>query len=330
MIKASFFVEKFTQNILSQKMADKSCVILDDKSENYYKQFYDYENFLIQAQRKYENTVKQRMQKSAISNLFQLATINIEKHHNEDNIIELFKELKNRFGGHELISLTIYKDKGYFFKDGLNFYPNKNILKIKGEWFICEDKTNIKDKDLIKIEDLESYEKIIIPQASVVFSMFDFSLGKNARMQKKDMVERLKIVANNLKMPYSTKNNSSDFLLSKEEELKDLNNKIFKKNSQLLELKNQISIKELELEEFSSKITSKKFLLNDYTNKILQKETLLEDLSSQIFLQEENLSDILNKISEKNLFIKNLDLQINHKQTILEDLENELYNKRIK
>ena len=35
------------------------------------------------------------------------------------------------------------------------------------------------------------------------FSMFDFSLGRNARMQKKDMMERLRFVATLLKMDYS-------------------------------------------------------------------------------------------------------------------------------
>ena len=40
-------------------------------------------------------------------------------------------ELKQKYGGHELISLTIHKDEGYFTKNNQNFIHTKHIKKKK-------------------------------------------------------------------------------------------------------------------------------------------------------------------------------------------------------
>lgn len=332
MIKATFKVEKINQNINNHIFRSQGInySITNQNHKNSFKKFYEYDDFLQKASTTYKEKIKQNMQKSAILNLFQEALIAIENNHDENSIINLFKTLNEKFGGHELINLTIHKDEGYFLKDNIRFYPYKNILKKGENWYVCKNFENGKiDEDFSIKVDISSFEKILTPHAHAIFSMFDFKLGRNARMQKKDMVERLKIVANSLNMPYSTKKEFEENynIETKEIELIELNNQINLKNSQLFDIKNKFATTELELEELNSKFVTLQNVLQDIQNKISQKESEFQDLISLIAQKEENLDSLKDIISIKNAEIQTLETKIKQKEFKLDELEIKISSK---
>ena len=205
--KASFSVGKLTQHSQSHINRENGLnyAVVENSRANSFNKYYEYDEFLQKAQDRYKEKVKQNMQNSAIVNIFQEAIIAIDGHHTSEDILDLFFELKQKYGGHELISLTIHKDEGYFTKNNQNFYPHKNILKKEdNNWYITQDGLNgKKPEDFSQKVDISEFSTVLTPHAHAIFSMFDFSLGRNARMQKKDMMERLRFVATLLKMDYS-------------------------------------------------------------------------------------------------------------------------------
>ncbi|MBL3520037.1 hypothetical protein H0A43_06090 [Arcobacter lanthieri] len=325
--KASFSVDKVTQNtdIHTQRLNGYSYAIIGNCSNNYFKKFYEYDDFLLKAQNIYKEKIKQNMQKSAIFNLFQEAIISINEDHQEDDIIDLFFELKQKFGGHELINLTIHKDEGYFQKDGRNYYPNKNILKKENDWFITSDNSNgKKNEDFTILVNINEFNKVLTPHAHAIFSMFDFKLGRNARMQKKDMVERLKFVAQILKMDYAPQKISNTINNLNEEDLKNLDNQINIRNQNLLDINTQVASKEIELEELSLKLAEQYHSLNDILNRIKQKENDLEDLISQVLIKEDILDSLNSTISSKGTTITSLETQIKQKEFRLDELNHKI------
>ncbi|WP_418178917.1 coiled-coil domain-containing protein [Aliarcobacter lanthieri] len=325
--KASFSVDKVTQNtdIHTQRLNGFSCAIIVNCSNNYFKKFYEYDEFLSKAQNIYKEKIKQNMQKSAIFNLFQEAIISINEDHQEDDIIDLFFELKQKFGGHELINLTIHKDEGYFQKDGRNYYPNKNILKKGNDWFITSDSSNgKKNEDFTILVNINEFNKVLTPHAHAIFSMFDFKLGRNARMQKKDMVERLKFVAQILKMDYAPQKISNTINNLNEEDLKNLDNQINIRNQNLLDINTQVASKEIELEELSLKLAEQYHALNDIVNRIKQKENDLDDLISQVLIKEDILDSLNNTISLKGTTVTSLETQIKQKEFRLDELNHKI------
>ncbi|RBQ31853.1 hypothetical protein CRU92_03570 [Arcobacter sp. FW59] len=329
--KASFSVERLTQNtdIHTQRLNGFSCAIVGDCSNNYFKEFYKYDDFLIKSQNKYKETIKQNMQKSAILNLFQEAIISIDEHHKEDDIIDLFFELKQKFGGHELINLTIHKDEGYFQKDGKNYYPHKNILKKGNDWFITSDLSNSKnEEDFNVLVNINEFHTILTPHAHAIFSMFDFKLGRNARMQKKDMVERLKFVAQILKMDYAPqkiyKVISNQNISGSQDDLQNLDNQINIRTQTLCDINTQVASKEIELEDLSLKLAEQYHILNDILNKIRQKDNDLNDLISQIIIKEDILDSLSNTILVKSTNITSLEVQIKQKEFRLDEINNKI------
>src|SRR5574344_1703301 len=113
---------------------------------------------------------------------------------------DLFKKLNKKYGGHELLEVAIHRDEGYFLKDDIAYYPTKNILNKNGDWYVCSD-TSIKrpkKDDFDQIVNIDEFEKVFNYHAHAKFSMFDRETGKSARMQKKDMSERIKFVSDEL------------------------------------------------------------------------------------------------------------------------------------
>ena len=91
-------------------------------------------------------------------------------------------------------------DEGYFLKDDIAYYPTKNILNKNGDWYVCSDNSIKKPKqdDFDRIVNIDEFEKVYNYHAHAKFSMFDRETGKTARMQKKDMSERIKFVSDEL------------------------------------------------------------------------------------------------------------------------------------
>ena len=243
-------------------------------------------------------------------------------------------KLKQKYGGHELISLTIHKDEGYFTKNNQYFYPHKNILKKEdNNWYITQDGLNGKKlEDFSQKVDISEFSTVLTPHAHAVFSMFDFSLGRNARMQKKDMMERLKFVATLLKMDYSLQklnkisNNDTNIDL-KDSSVTDLDSQVSLRNSNLIDINTQLRAKELELEEVISKLRVKQNMLNDILIKISQKETILDELNTQMFIKEEDLDNLSNIVSMKNTTINNLNLTIKQKEFKIDELDSKIYGR---
>lgn len=333
MRKASFSVERRAEStdIHTQRLNGHNSAIFDSNSFNYFKSYYDYDKFLEIAKEKYQATVKQRMQKSAIENMFQEAIITIEENHTQNDLVDLFFDLKQRFGGHELINLTIHKDEGYFIKDGILYKPYKNIIKKDDEWYICSiDNPNEKVNDFSQKVDIKTFTKVATPHAHAVFSMFDFKLGRNARMQKKDMVERLKLVADILKLEYAPQkiykilDSNIDITGVKEQELKSLEFKIESRNQELFRINNSIAEKEYLLDELLQKVTLKKTKFNSLSDKISLKNREFEDLITLILTKEDEIDKLQNKIMEKNSDISALDVKIKEREFILEELKEEI------
>lgn len=330
--KASFSVEKLTQNsqIHINRENGLNYAVIENSRANSFNKYYEYDEFLQKAQSRYKEQIKQNMQKSAIENIFQEAIISIDGHHTSGDILDLFFELKQKYGGHELISLTIHKDEGYFTKNNKDFYPHKNILKKEdNNWYITQDEKNgKKSEDFSQKVDINEFSTVVTPHAHAIFSMFDFSLGRNARMQKKDMMERLRFVATILKMDYSLQRFNSDTSFNlNENEIELLDNQISIKNSNLIDINTQLRAKELELEEMVLKLGVKQALLNDILLKISQKKIILEELDTQMFMKEEDLDNLANIVSTKNTTINNLNLTIKQKEFKLEELDSKIYGK---
>ncbi|MDY0179702.1 hypothetical protein [Aliarcobacter skirrowii] len=333
MRKASFSVnrrDEFT-DIHTQRLNGHNSAIFENSNYNSYKSFYDYDNFLELAKQKYEQTVKQKMQQSAILNMFQEAIITIDDTHTQNDLVNLFFDLKQKFGGHELINLTIHKDEGYFLKDGVTYKPYKNIIKKDDNWYICSiDNPSEKPEEFSQIVDIQTYVKVSNPHAHAVFSMFDFKLGRNARMQKKDMVERLKIVADILKLEYAPQkiykilDSNMDIIGAKEQDLKSLEFKIDSKKQLIFDLNNKILEKEHLLEELNQELTSKHTVLSSIANKIDEKNREFQDLITHILTKEDEIESLQRKIIDKNSQLNLIEVRIKEREFLLKELENQL------
>lgn len=219
MRKASFSVEKVSSNTdahNTREHAPKYLLGCEQDNPNVYIKYYDYDEFETLAENRYVEVNNQKMQQKQKDSMFEEALISLEKHHTEKDIENLFKDLNKKFTGHTLINLAIHRDEGHFEKDGIEYYPTKHILqKDDGNWYILdEDDTEIlqalQDKDFkpknedfkVKVN-IEDFNKVYNYHAHAVFSRFDLELGKSARLQKKDMSERYKFVAENMQMRYA-------------------------------------------------------------------------------------------------------------------------------
>lgn len=218
MRKASFSVEKVSSNTDAHNTREHSPKYLlgcEEDNPNVYIKYYDYEEFQTLAENRYMEVNNQKMQQKQKDSMFEEALISLEKHHTEKDIENLFKDLNKKYTGHTLINLAIHRDEGHFEKDGIEYYPTKHILQKDDGWYILdEDDTEIlqslQDKDFKpKAEDfkikvnIEDFNKVYNYHAHAVFSRFDLELGKSARLQKKDMSERYKFVAENMQMRYA-------------------------------------------------------------------------------------------------------------------------------
>ena len=144
--------------------------------------------------------------KKQIPNLVQETVLTLQKDQDENDVKNLFKKLKSKFGGHELLEISVHRDEGHFQKDGIAYYLTKNMLKKNNEYFI---KSNIDTKNFDKKIDINTFEKIYNYHAHAKFSMFDKELGKTARMQKRDMSNRIKFVSEELGLKFAPDKSTS-------------------------------------------------------------------------------------------------------------------------
>lgn len=240
--------------------------LIDSSSKNYYELITPDQNFIIEAQEKYKLTVNQKMQKSQIENLILETCISIKPNHNVNDLKNLFLKLNEKYGGHELLELSIHRDEGHFLKDEIAYYPTKNILNKNGDWFICSNSEILRPKieDFDKLVNINDFEKVLNLHAHAKFSMFDKSTGKSARMTKKTMSERIKFVSEFLELDYNPQKNRKvrkSVNLIKDEHL--IKNRVFEK---VQNMQNEINLKNDEIKKLKIELEKKQDLI--YTKKL--------------------------------------------------------------
>lgn len=334
MRKASFSVEKVSSNTdahNTRENAPKYLLGCEEDNPNVYIKYYDYEEFQTLAENRYMEVNQQKMQQKQKDSMFEEALISLEKHHTEKDIENLFKDLNKKYTGHTLINLAIHRDEGHFEKDGIEYYPTKHILQKDDGWYILdEDDTEIlqslQDKDFkpknedfkIKVN-IEDFNKVYNYHAHAVFSRFDLELGKSARLQKKDMSERYKFVAENMQMRYAP--DESRFVKKsinqyKTDKSNSRNERLILKKQ--LENEHQKELEKLKVENEALKAENKDLKIDNEALKYSKKE-----LEEEIKNLSKNLREALKELEATRPQYAKLD-QLN--KDLKEELKNELLN----
>ncbi len=198
MAKASINIQVASGN--SEKHMDresKVTYLLDpDSKKNEYKTFKSSKDFLAAAKVAAKEKTGRSMQKLAEKNFVQEAVLNLEEKHTLDDVKKVFDNLKEEFGGFEVFKIAVHKDEGYFYHktEELEYRPNRDIF------FNEKDKKFYLDKNHTKEADLNQFEKRYNYHAHVLFTKFDMTKGKNARLNRSDMRKVQTITAKTLGM----------------------------------------------------------------------------------------------------------------------------------
>jgi len=198
MAKASINIQVAGSN--SEKHMDrvsKTTYLLDpDSKNNEYQTFKSSEDYLSAAKVAAKEITGRTMQKLAEKNFVQEAVLNLEENHTLDDVKKVFEDLQKEFGGFEVFKIAVHKDEGYFYhkNEELEYRPNRDIF------FNENDKSFYLDKNHTQEADLNQFEKRYNYHAHVLFTKFDISKGKNARLNKSDMRKVQTITAKSLGM----------------------------------------------------------------------------------------------------------------------------------
>ena len=324
MRKGTFSVQTANANSSrhnSRELAPK--YLIDSSQKNYYELITPDNEFKSLAQNIYKEKIKQTMQKKQVDNLIQETVLTLRPEQNENDVKDLFKKLNKKYGGHELLEVAIHRDEGYFLKDDIAYYPTKNILFKDNDWYVCSDSSIQKPKvtDFDTKVNINEFEKVYNYHAHAKFSMFDRATGKTARMQKKDMSERIKFVSDNLGLAYApdkatshikkSVNQVKDEHLAKArtmEQVKEKESKLLKTTfDQLLATKKDLAAAQAEVREKMKELGAAR---EDYAK--------LEQLNR----------DLKEKINEKDLTIEEMQDKFNSLKHSLEEKFNELYKEK--
>lgn len=303
MRKGTFSVQTANPNSAkhnSRELAPK--YLIDTSVKNYYELITPDNEFKNIAQTIYKQKIKQTMQKKQVENLIQETVLTLQPNQDEKDVKDLFKKLNQKYGGHELLEVAIHRDEGYFLKDDIAYYPTKNILNKNGDWYVCSDNSIKKPKqdDFDRIVNIDEFEKVYNYHAHAKFSMFDRETGKTARMQKKDMSERIKFVSDELGLLFAPDKETSrikksvnlvkDEHLARARELekqKELKQDKKKLKEELEELKKENAKFREELKANEDLSTRENFKKQEVLNKQLQ-----EDLKANKIELSEALAEI--------------------------------------
>jgi hypothetical protein len=243
MAKASINIQVASGN--SEKHMDresKTTYLLDpDSKKNEYKTFKSSKDFLSAAKVAAKEKTGRSMQKLAEKNFVQEAVLNLEENHTLDDVKKVFDNLKQEFGGFEVFKIAVHKDEGYFYhkKEELEYRPNRDIF------FNEKDKKFYLDKNHTKEADLNQFEKRYNYHAHVLFTKFDMTKGKNARLNRSDMRKVQTITAKTLGMErgqeFSKAKRKSHWQLKEAHDIKrDTKKELLAKQKDLDKLKKEI------------------------------------------------------------------------------------------
>ncbi len=335
MRKGTFSVQTANANSSrhnSRELAPK--YLIDSSQKNYYELITPDNEFKNIAQNIYKEKIKQTMQKKQVDNLIQETVLTLQPNQDENDVKDLFKKLNKKYGGHELLEVAIHRDEGYFFFFFFAYYPTKNILFKDNDWYVCSDTSISKPKvtDFDTKVNINEFEKVYNYHAHAKFSMFDRATGKTARMQKKDMSERIKFVSDNLGLAYApdkatshikkSVNQVKDEHLAKArtmEQVKEKESKLLKTTyNQLLATKQDLAAAQNEVREYLKEIgaTRKEFAELDQLNRDLKeqlkaKDLTIEEMQSKFNSLKHSLEEKFNELyKEKEHFKSVVELKV--------------------
>lgn len=325
MRKGTFSVQTANPNSAkhnSRELAPK--YLIDTSAKNYYELLKKDDDFILEAQAIYKEKIKQTMQKKQVENLIQETVLTLQPNQDENDVKDLFKKLNKKYGGHELLEVAIHRDEGYFLKDDIAYYPTKNILNKNGDWYVCSD-TSIKrpkKDDFDQIVNIDEFEKVFNYHAHAKFSMFDRETGKSARMQKKDMSERIKFVSDELGLLFAPDQETSRIKKSvnlvKDEHLARAREMETQK-----ELKQELA-KAKDLQEINKQLREELKEMGALRADYAQLEALNKELKEQVknkTLTIEELNNIINEYKQEKAPKRN--------ENILNDKSIEKINKEV-
>lgn len=299
MRKGTFSVQTANPNSAkhnSRELAPK--YLIDTSAKNYYELLKKDDDFILEAQAIYKDKIKQTMQKKQVENLIQETVLTLQPNQDEKDVKDLFKKLNQKYGGHELLEVAIHRDEGYFLKDDIAYYPTKNILNKNGDWYVCSDNSIKKPKqeDFDRIVNIDEFEKVYNYHAHAKFSMFDRETGKSARMQKKDMSERIKFVSDELGLLFAPDQETSRIKKSvnlvKDEHLARAREMETQK-----ELKQELA-KTKDLQEINKQLREELKEMGALRADYAQLEALNKELKEQVKNKTLTIEELNNKINE--------------------------------
>jgi len=201
---------------------DEPSYILDHSAQNEYTKYQLKTDMLNEAKLTCKTLTKRAMQKKAEESFFQEAIINILPHHKTKDIENLFLSLKKEFKtkAFDLQSVAIHRDEGVFVKTRypvLDLHYDHNTEKwshkgkdITGEvevlrpgktiFYNPADKLWYSSRKFEQKIDTSSLQKYYNLHAHAVYTRFDFSTGKNIRLDPADMSKIQDITARTLNM----------------------------------------------------------------------------------------------------------------------------------
>lgn len=299
MRKGTFSVQKANPNSAKHNSRELSPkYLIDTSAKNYYELITTDSEFKNIAQTIYKEKIKQTMQKKQVENLIQETVLTLQPNQNEKDIKELFKKLNKKYGGHELLEVAIHRDEGYFLKDDIAYYPTKNILNKDGVWYVCSDTSIKKPKvnDFDTKVDINEFEKVYNYHAHAKFSMFDRELGKSARMQKKDMSERIKFVSAELGLLFAP-DKETRFIKKNVNQIKD-------EHLARARVKEQELAKTKDLQEINKQLRSELKEVGASRPDYAQLEALNKELKDKIKAKDLTIDELNEKIEElkKDIF----------------------------
>jgi len=319
----------------SRELSPKYLIGLENHSKNYYELILSDDDFREKAEAKYKETFKQNMQKAYVKKdgtkvsaqkdlLIKETVITLKKEQNENDVKALFKELNLKFGGHHLTEISIHRDEGHFVKNGIAYYPTKNILKKENAYYICSnpgiEKPKKNDFDL-KV-DISEFEKVYNYHAHAKFSNFDLTTGKTAKMNKSQMSKRIKFVSEFLELDYNP---------SKDRHIHKSVNQI--KDEHLVKATELAKVKDLNalVKDLRAELQENKATRADYA----KLEKLNKELKAQIKQQNLDLEKLKSKMGEFNLLkmnqiqeLKNDNKSLQAEKRVLEENLSTLEEKR--
>jgi len=224
MSKASFNSSKSSSHSdAHNERIDEPNYILDHDAKNEFVKYFDKKEYLELAISNTKEKTGRKMQQKAIDNFYQEAIINLLPHHTISDIVNLFENFRTEFKTNAFVlqSVAIHRDEGVFIKSDLKvedlyydhnsktwFDKEKNDVTEEVQVFrpgrtIFYNKENKKWYDNRKFEneiDTSEFQKYHNIHGHAVYTRYNFTTGKNIRLNKSDMSKIQDITAQTLGM----------------------------------------------------------------------------------------------------------------------------------